>query len=122
MVGDINLTVDLSNYARKTDLKNVTHVDTSSFALKKNLDNLKTEVGKLDTDRLTPVPTDVSKIINAVKNDVFKKDLYDKLVTKVNNTDTSDFVLKTKHQTDKTEIENKIPNVTDFFQNKNSVN
>ena len=98
MVGDINITVDLSNYAKKTDLKNVTHVDTSSFALTTNLDNLKTEVGKLDTGKLAPVPTDVSKISNAVKNDVFKKYLYDKLVTKVNNTDTSDFVLKTKHQ------------------------
>ena len=53
--GDINVTVDLSNYATKTDLKNVTHVDTSSFALKTNLANLKTEVDKLDIEKLVPV-------------------------------------------------------------------
>ena len=88
--GDINVTVDLSNYATKSDLKNVTHVDTSdSFALKINLANLKTKVDKLDIDKLAPVPTDLSKLSNVVKNDV-----YDKLVTKVNNIHTSDFVLK----------------------------
>ena len=95
--GDINVTVDLSNYETKTDLKNVTHVDTSSFALKTNLANLKTEVDKLDIDKLKPVPTDLSKLNNVVKNDVVKKDIYDKLVIKVNNIDTSDFVLKTKN-------------------------
>ena len=62
--GDINVTVDLSNYATKTDLKNVTHVDTSSFALKTNLATLKTEVDKLDIDKLVPVPTDMSKLIS----------------------------------------------------------
>ena len=68
----------------------MTHVDTSdSFALKINLENLKTKVDKLDIDKLAPVPTDLSKLSNVVKNDV-----YDKLVTKVNNIDTSDFVLK----------------------------
>ena len=119
--GDINVTVDLSNYATKTDLKNVTHVDTSSFALKANLANLKTEVDKLDIDlllelELVPVLTDLSKLSNVRKSDVVKKDVDDKLVTKVNNIDTSDFVLKTKYQTDKTELENKIPNVTDFVK------
>ena len=59
--GDINVTVDLSNYATKTDLKNVTHVDTSSFALKTNLATLKTEVDKLDIDKFVLVPTDLSK-------------------------------------------------------------
>ena len=83
--GDINVTVDLSNYATKTDIKNISHVDTSSFALKTNLANLKTEVDKLDIDKLKPVPTDLSKLSNLVKNDVVKKDVYDKLVTKVNN-------------------------------------
>ena len=68
--GDINVTVDLSNYATKTDLKNVTHVDTSSFALKTNLANLKTEVDKLDIDKLIPVPVDLSKLSD-VKNNVF---------------------------------------------------
>ena len=69
--GDINVTVDLSNYATKTDLKNVTHVDTSSFALKTNLANLKTEVDKLDIDKLIPVPVDLSKLSDVVKNNVF---------------------------------------------------
>ena len=71
--GDINVTVDLSNYATKTDLKNVTHVDTSSFALKTNLANLKTEVDKLDIDKLVPVPTDLSKLSNVVKKMLLKK-------------------------------------------------
>ena len=78
-----------NNYARKTDAKNVTHVDTSSFALKTNLATLKTEVDKLDIDKLAPVPTDLSKLSNVVKNDVVKKDVFDKLVTKVNNIDTN---------------------------------
>ena len=105
---NINVKVDLSNYATKSDLKNVAHVDTS-FALKTNLCNLKTEVDKLDIDRLVPVPADLSKLSDAVKNDVVKKDVYDKLVTKVNNIDTTGFVLRTKYSTDKSELENKIP-------------
>ena len=70
---NINVKVDLSNYATKTDLKNVTHVDTSSFALKRNLANLKAEVDKLDIDKLVPVPVDLSKLSDVVKNDVVKK-------------------------------------------------
>ena len=88
-VVDINVTVDLSNYETRTDLKNVTHVDTSSFELKTKLANLKTEVDKLDIDKLAPVPTDFSKLSNVAKNDVVKKDVYDKLVTEVNSIDTS---------------------------------
>ena len=117
--GYINVRVDLSSYATKTDLKNVTHVDTSSFALKTNLANLKTELDKLDIGKLAPAPTDLSKLSNVVKIDV-KKDVYDKLVTKVNNIVTSDFFKKTKY-TDKTELENKIPNVTDFVKKQNSL-
>ena len=63
-----------------------------------------------------PVPADLSKLSDVVKNDVVKKTVYDKLVAKVNNIDTSDFVLKTKYQTDKTELEKKIPDVTDFVK------
>ena len=100
--GNINVKVDLSNYTTKTDLKNVTHIDTSSFALKTNLANLKTEVDKLDIDKLAPGPVDLSKLSDVVKNDVLKKTVYDKLVAKVDNLDASDFVLKTKYQTDKT--------------------
>ena len=113
---NINVKLDLSNYATKTDLKNVAHVDTSSFALKTNLANLKTEVDKLDIDKLVPVPVDLCKLSDVVKNDVVQKDVYDKLVTRVNNIDTSDFVLKTKYNTDKIDLENKIPNVTDFIK------
>ena len=94
----------------------MTHVHTSSFGLKKNLANLKTEVDKLDMDKLKPVPVDLSKLSDVVKNDAAKKTVYDQLVEKVNNIDTSDFVLKTKYQTDKTELEKKIPNVTDFVK------
>ena len=105
--GDINVIVDLWNYATKTVIKNISHADTSSFALKTNLANLKSKVDKLDIDKLVPVPTDLSKLSNGVKNDVVKKDVYDKLVTKVNTIGTSGFLLKTKYDTDKSELENK---------------
>ena len=91
---NINVKVDLYNYATKADLKNATHVDTSDFPLKKKLANLKTEVDKLDIDKLVPVPVNLSKLSDLLKNDVVKKDVYDKLVAKANNIDTSDFVLK----------------------------
>ena len=71
--GNINVKIDLSNYATKTDLKNETHVDTSSFALNLNLTSLKTEVDKLHIDKLVPVPVDLSKLSNAVKMDIVKK-------------------------------------------------
>ena len=70
---NIKVKVDLSNDATKTDLKNVTHVDTSSFALKKNLANFKTEVDKLDIEKLTTVPVYLSKLSDVVKNDFVKK-------------------------------------------------
>ena len=93
----IKVKTDLSNYATKTDIKSISHIDTSSFALKTNLANLKTEVDKLDIDKLVPIPADLSKLSNVVKNDVVKKTVYDKLVAKLGNIDTSDFVLKTKY-------------------------
>ena len=71
--GDINIKVDLSNYATKTDIKNIIHIDTSNFALKTNLTTLKTEIDKLDTGKPKTVPVDLSKLTNAVKNDVVKK-------------------------------------------------
>ena len=100
--------IDLSNYATKADIKDISHVDTSSFALKTNLAILKTEVDKLGIDKLVPIPVDLSKLSHVVKNDVVKKTEYKKLVGKVDNIDTIDFVLKTKYSTDKTELENKI--------------
>ena len=120
--GNINVKVDLSNYATKTDLKNITHIDTSSFALKTNLASLKTEVDKLDIDKLAPVPVDLSKLSDVVKNDVVKKTVYDKLAAKVNNIDTSDFVLKTKYQADKADLEKKIPDVSDLVKKQISLN
>ena len=89
--GDINVKFDLSNYATKTDLKNVSHVDVSSFALKSNLASLKTEVHKLDIDKIKPLPNDLAKLSNVVKNDVAKKTVYGKLNAKVNNIDTTVF-------------------------------
>ena len=96
--GDINVKVDLSNYATKTNIKNISHVDTSSFALKSNLAGLKTEVDKLDTyklkslpnnlsnlkskvdkldiDKVIPVPVNLSKLTNVVKNEVVEKTEY----------------------------------------------
>ena len=109
---DINVKADLSNYVTKADIKNISHVDTSSFELKTNLANLETEVDKLDIDKLAPVPPDLSKLSNVVKNDVVKKYVYDKLVNKVNNINTRGFVLKTKYDTDKSKLENKIPDTS----------
>ena len=107
--GDINVKVDLSNYATKIDIKNISHIDTSSFALKSNLASLETKVDQLGTDKLMPVPVDLSNLSDIVKNDVVKKTAYDKLVAKVTSIGTSRFVLKTKYDTEKSEIENKIP-------------
>ena len=100
----IKVKIDLSNYATKTDIKNISHVDNSGFTVKTNLASSKTEVDKLDIIKLVPVSVNLSKLSDVVKNDVVKKTGYDKLVTKVNKIDTSDFALKTKYNTDKTEL------------------
>ena len=83
--GDINVKVDLSTYATKANIKNIPHFDTSSFALKTNLATLKTEVDKLDIDKLVPVPTDLSKLSNVVKNNVIKKTDYNSKITEIEN-------------------------------------
>ena len=71
--GNIKVGLDLSSYATKSDLKNVAHVDVSSFASKTNLISLKIEVDILDIDKLTPGLNDLAKLSNVVKNDVAKK-------------------------------------------------
>ena len=113
--GDINVKVDLSNHATKAVLKNISHIDASSFALKSNLASLKTEVDKLDINKLTPVPNDLAKLSNVVKNDVVKKTEYDKLVANVNYIDTTGFVLKTTYDTDKSDLEKKISDADKKF-------
>ena len=110
--GDIGVKVDLSNYATKTDLKNVPHVDVSSFALKSNLASLKTEVDKIDADKLKTVPVDLvklmwskvmlSKILN-IKNT--------ELVAKVNGIDSIKFVSRTKYEKDGSDFEDKIDKI-----------
>ena len=117
--GDINVKVDLPNYATKADIKNISHVDTSSFELKTNLASFKTEVDKLDIDTLAPVPVHLSKLSDVVKNDVVKKAVYDKLVAKIKSIDTSAFVLKTNYDIDKKKIEDKIPNTSDLVKKTN---
>ena len=119
---NINVKADLSNYATKTDPKNVTHVDTSCFALKTNSAGLKTEVDELEVDILAPVAVDLSKLSDVVKNDVVKKAIYDKLVAKVYNIYTNDFDLKTKYRTDKAELEKEIPDVNNFVKKRNLLN
>ena len=114
--GDINVTVDLSNYATKDDITNITHVDTSSFPLKTNLANLKTEVDKLDIDKLAIVLVDLRKLSNVVKNDVVKKTVHDKLVAKVSNINTSGLVKKTDYNKKITEIEDKILGSSSFVK------
>ena len=124
--------LDLTNYATKTDLKNITHVDVSSFASKTNLAALKTEVDKIDVDKLKTTPIELDRLSNLVKNDVVKKTDYNTKVTSVEaqiagltkNTvdnladitklkaiDTNSFVLKTKLASDLTTLENKIDTV-----------
>ena len=121
--GDINVEVDLSNYATKTDFKNISHIDVSSYALKSNLASQKTEVDKLDIDKLTSVPIDLAKLSNVVKNDVVKNTKYDKLVNKVNGIDNTNFVSRTKYEKDGSDFEDKIgkidkkiPDVSDLVK------
>ena len=97
-----------SKYATKTDLKNAAGVDTSKLASNSDLANLKAEVDKIDVDKLKTIPVDLSKLGNMANNNVVEKIAYDKLVAKVNNIDTTGFVLKTIYDTDKSDLEKKI--------------
>ena len=112
--GDID--IDLFNYARKTDLKSATEIDASKLTAKWDLVSLKAEVDKLDIEKLVPVSVDLSWLSYVVKNDVVNKTDYDKLDTKVNNIDTSRFVLKSKYDKDKSELEKKILILADVLK------
>ena len=129
---NIKVKLDLTNYATKDDVKNIAHVDVSSYATKTNLASLKTEVDKIDTDKLKAVPADLAKLSNVVKNDVVKKTDYntkltsiepqiagltkntvDNLadITKLKAIDTNSFVLKTKFSADINTLDDKIDGV-----------
>ena len=129
---NVKVELDLTNYATKTDLKNITHVDVSSFASKTNLAALKTDVDKIDTDKLKTAPTDLTKLTNAIENDVFKKTDYNTKVTSIEaqiagltkNTadnladitklkaiDTNSFVTRTKFSADTNALDDKIDGV-----------
>ena len=118
---NIKVELDLSNYATKHDVKNIMHVDVSSYATKTNLAALKSEVDKIDTDKLKTVPADLAKLSNVVKNDVVKKTDYNMLKSKVDGIDTSTFVTETKFTADTNalddkidKVEKKIPVLTNF--------
>ena len=93
---NIKIELDLSNYATKKDIKDITHVDASGFASKTNLAALKTEFDKIDTDKLKAVPNDLAKLSNGVKNDVVKKADYNALKSKVDGIDVSKYVGRTR--------------------------
>ena len=80
---NIKVKLDLVNYATKTDLKNITYVDVSSFASKTNLAALKTELDNIDADKLKATPTDLAKLTNAIEHDVVKKTDYNAKVTSI---------------------------------------
>ena len=129
---NVKVELDVTNYATKTDLKNITHVDVSSFASKSNLAALMTEVDKIDVDKLKTAPVDLAKLTTAVENDLVKKIDYNTKVTSIESQiagltknmvdnladiaklkaiDTNSFVLKTKLASDVTTLENKIDTV-----------
>ena len=123
---NVKVELDLTNYATKTDLKNITHVDVSSFASKTNLAALKTEVDKIDSNKLKTAPTDLAKLTNAIENDVVKKTDYNTKVTSIEaqNTvdnladitklkaiDTNNFVTRTKFSADTNALDDKIDGV-----------
>ena len=129
---NIKVKLDLVNYATKIDLKNITHADVSSFASKTNLASLKTEIDKIDTDKLKTVPADLAKLSNVVKIDVVKKTDYNAKITsiegqiagvtknttdnlndikKLKAVDTNNFVLKTKFSADINTLDDKIDGV-----------
>ena len=146
--GNIKVELDLSNYATKKDIKDITHIDASGFASKTNLAALKTEVDKIDTNKSKTMPNDLAKLNNVVKNKVVKKtdyntkisniktqitlvnknaldNLADIKVLKTKTVDTSNFVTRTKFSTDTNalddkidKVDKKIPGFTSFVKKK----
>ena len=111
----------MSKYATETDFKNVRGIDTSKLLAKSDLVSLKAEVDKLDMDKLVAIPLDLMKLSNSVKYDVSKKTVFDILVAKVNNIDTSGFVLKTKYDTDKSELKRKISDASGLVKEQTTM-
>ena len=123
----MNVQLDLSNYATKTDLKNATEVDTSSFAKNKlyidklknvpsGLSNLKSKADKLDVDKLVPVPVDLSKLTDAVKNNVVKKGVYNAKIKNIKDKilDIPKFATKTTLNAKINEVKCEIPSITNL--------
>ena len=129
---NVKVELDLTNYATKTDLKNITHVDVSRFASKTNLAAVKTEVDEIDTDKLKTTPTDLAELTNTIENDLIKKTVYNTKVTSIEaqiagltkNTvdnladitklkaiDTNSFVTRTKFSADTNALDGKIDGV-----------
>ena len=129
---NIKVKLDLVNYATKADLKNITHVDVSSFASKTNLAALKTEVDKIDADKLQATPANLAKLTNTIEHDVVKKTDYNTKVTSIEAqiagltkntvdnlgditrlkaTDTNNFVTRTKFSADTNALDDKIDGV-----------
>ena len=129
---NVKVELDLTNYTTKKDLKNITHVDVSSFASKTNIAALKTEVDKIYTDKLKTAPTDLAKLTNAIENDVVKKTDYNTKVTsieaqiagltknavdnladitKLKTIDTKSFVTRTTFSADTNALDDKIDGV-----------
>ena len=134
---NVKVELDLTNYATKNDLKNITHVDVSSFASKTNLAALKSEVDKIDVDKLKTTPVDLAELTNAIENDVVKKTDYNTKVTSIEaqiagltkNTvdnladitklkaiDTNSFVIRTKFSADTNALDDKIDGVEKKYQ------
>ena len=108
--GNVKVELDLSSYAAKAELKNATGVHASELAAKSGLASSKIDkIDKIDIDWLKTVPVDLSKLSNVVNDGIVKKkNVYNKLIDKVNNVDTSGFILKTKYDTHKLDLQKKI--------------
>ena len=102
---NIKVELDLANYATKNDVKNITHVDVSSYASKTNLAALKTEVDKINVDKSKTVPDDLAKLNNLVKNETVKKTDFN----------ADDCVKKTKLSADTNALDDKIDKVDKKF-------